>query len=93
VSKQLTGPALKNLKIPREDAIIATKVFGATGRGPNSRGLPRNHITDGVKASLNCLQLDNIDLYQLHGFDPATPIDDQRFLPAATWPHLPRARN
>jgi aryl-alcohol dehydrogenase-like predicted oxidoreductase len=76
VSEQLTGQALKNLKIPREDVIVATKVFGQTGDGPNARGLSRNHITAGVKASLKRLQLDYIDLYQVHGFDPATPIDE-----------------
>jgi aryl-alcohol dehydrogenase-like predicted oxidoreductase len=76
VSEQLTGQALKNLKIPREDVIVATKVFGEMGRGPNARGLTRNHIMDGVKASLKRLQLDHIDLYQVHGFDAATPIDE-----------------
>jgi aryl-alcohol dehydrogenase-like predicted oxidoreductase len=76
VSEQLTGQALKNLKIPREDVIVATKVFGEMGRGPNARGLTRNHITDGVKASLKRLQLDHIDLYQVHGFDAATPIEE-----------------
>ena len=44
--------------------------------GPNARGLTRSHILDGVKASLKRMQLDHIDLYQLHGFDPATPIEE-----------------
>ena len=76
VSEQITGQALKNLKVRREDVVVATKVFGATGQGPNTRGLSRSHILDGVKASLKRLQLDHIDLYQVHGFDPATPIEE-----------------
>jgi aryl-alcohol dehydrogenase-like predicted oxidoreductase len=76
VSEQITGQALKNLKIPRDEVLVATKVFGETGKGPNARGSSRGHILDGVKASLKRLQLDHIDLYQLHGFDPATPIEE-----------------
>ena len=75
-SEQITGLALKNLGIARDEVIVATKVFGETGKGPNARGASRSHILDGVKASLERLQLDHIDLYQLHGFDPATPIDE-----------------
>jgi aryl-alcohol dehydrogenase-like predicted oxidoreductase len=76
-SEIMTGQALKNLKVPREDVIVATKVFGETGtKGVNSRGLTRHHIQDGVKASLKRLQLDHIDLYQVHGFDAATPIEE-----------------
>ena len=76
MSEQITGQALKNLAIPRDEVLVATKVFGETGKGPNARGLTRSHILDGVKASLKRLQLDHIDLYQLHGFDPATPIEE-----------------
>lgn len=76
VSEQITGQALKNLKIPRENVLVATKVFGETGNGANARGLSRSHILDGVKASLKRLQLDHIDLYQVHGFDPATPMEE-----------------
>ncbi len=75
-SEKMTGQALKNLKIPREDVIVATKVFGEMGKGPNSRGATRHHILDGVKASLRRLQFEHIDLYQIHGFDPATPIEE-----------------
>jgi aryl-alcohol dehydrogenase-like predicted oxidoreductase len=76
-SEIITGQALKNLKVPRENVVVATKVFGETGtRGANSRGLSRYHIMDGVKASLARLQLDHIDLYQVHGFDAATPIEE-----------------
>jgi aryl-alcohol dehydrogenase-like predicted oxidoreductase len=76
MSEQITGQALKNLKVPRENVVVATKVFNETGPGPNSRGASRGHILDGVKASLKRLQLDHIDLYQIHGFDPATPIEE-----------------
>lgn len=76
MSEQITGQALKNLKVPRENVVVATKVFGETGSGPNARGNTRGHILDGVKASLRRLQLEHIDLYQIHGFDPATPIEE-----------------
>ncbi|WP_454689093.1 aldo/keto reductase [Achromobacter aloeverae] len=76
-SEMLTGQALKNLKVPRENVVVATKVFGESGtRGVNSRGLSRYHILDSVKQSLQRLQLDHLDLYQVHGFDPATPIEE-----------------
>jgi aryl-alcohol dehydrogenase-like predicted oxidoreductase len=75
-SEQITGQALRNLNVPRDQVVIATKVFGETGPGVNSRGATRSHILDGVKASLKRLQLDHIDLYQIHGFDPATPIEE-----------------
>ena len=75
-SERITGQALKNLKVPRENVIVATKVFGDTSPGPNGRGASRSHIVDGVKASLKRLQLEHIDLYQIHGFDPATPIEE-----------------
>jgi len=76
LSEQITGQALRNLKVPRESVIVATKVLGATGASLNSRGASRHHIIDGVKASLKRLQLEHIDLYQIHGFDPATPIEE-----------------
>ncbi len=76
VSEQITGQALKNLKVPRESVVVATKVFGDTTPGPNGRGASRGHILDGVKASLKRLQLEHIDLYQIHGFDVATPIEE-----------------
>ena len=75
-SERITGQALKNLGTKREEVIVATKVFGETGPGPNGRGSSRAHILSGARASLDRLQLDYIDLYQLHGFDPATPIEE-----------------
>jgi aryl-alcohol dehydrogenase-like predicted oxidoreductase len=76
-SEVITGQALKNLKAPRDSFVLATKVLGETGsKGVNSAGASRFHIMDGVKASLKRLQLDHIDLYQIHGFDPLTPIEE-----------------
>jgi aryl-alcohol dehydrogenase-like predicted oxidoreductase len=76
-SEIITGQALKNLKVPRENVVVATKIHGEVGtKGVNSRGASRYHIIDGVKASLTRLQLDHIDLYQLHHFDPATPMEE-----------------
>jgi aryl-alcohol dehydrogenase-like predicted oxidoreductase len=76
LSEEITGQALKNLKVPRDKVVIATKVFGETGEFANARGASRYHILDGIKASLKRLQLDHVDLYQIHGFDPATPIEE-----------------
>ncbi len=76
LSEQITGQALKNLKVPRDKVVVATKVFGETGPGPNERGASRSHVLSAVKASLSRLQLDHIDLYQIHGFDPAVPIEE-----------------
>ncbi|VTU38383.1 aldo/keto reductase [Variovorax sp. RA8] len=76
-SEIMTGQALRNLQVPRENVVVATKVLGETGtKGPNSRGLSRYHILESVQASLKRLQLDHIDLYQVHGFDPATPMEE-----------------
>ena len=76
LAEQITGQALRNLHVPRENVVVATKCYGPTGPGPNSRGNSRLHVIDACKASLKRLQLDHIDLYQLHGFDPATPIEE-----------------
>ena len=76
VAEQMTGQALKKLKVSRDSVVVATKVFGQTGDSVNARGASRLHIMDGIKASLKRMQLDHIDLYQIHGFDPATPIEE-----------------
>ncbi|AMM83309.1 aldo/keto reductase [Martelella sp. AD-3] len=76
LSEEITGQALRNLGIPRDEVVIATKVFGGMGEGPNSRGSSRYHIMEQVKGSLSRLQTDHIDLYQLHGFDNTTPIEE-----------------
>jgi aryl-alcohol dehydrogenase-like predicted oxidoreductase len=75
-SEQITGQALRNLGIPRDEIVVATKVFGRMGAGPNGSGASRYHILDQCEASLKRLQLDHIDLYQIHGFDTATPIEE-----------------
>jgi aryl-alcohol dehydrogenase-like predicted oxidoreductase len=74
-SERILGQSLKNLGVKRKDVIIATKFLGAMGEGPNDRGGSRGHIMDAVEASLERLQTDHIDLYQIHGTDPVTPID------------------
>ena len=56
--------------------MIATKVLGRMGKGPNAAGASRGHIMDQVKASLKRLQLDHVDLYQIHGVDLDTPIEE-----------------
>lgn len=75
-SETITGQALKNLGIARQDIVIATKVEGTMGPGPNDGGASRYHIMDQVKASLKRLGTDHIDVYQLHGLDPATPVEE-----------------
>jgi aryl-alcohol dehydrogenase-like predicted oxidoreductase len=75
-SERLLGQAFKNLGVARKDVVIATKVFGAFGPGPNDRGASRGHIMDSVQGSLERLQVDHIDLYQIHGNDTVTPIDE-----------------
>jgi len=75
-SELLTGQAIRNLGVKRDEIVVATKVQGRTGKGPNQCGLSRYHIMEGVKASLTRLGLDHIDLYQVHGFDMTTPIEE-----------------
>lgn len=75
-SERMLGQALKNLRVPRKDVVIATKVFNPSGTGPNDRGASRAHIMDSVEASLERLQTDYIDLYQVHASDPVTPLEE-----------------
>src|SRR4051795_6355893 len=75
-SETLLGQALASLARPREQLVIATKVRGRTGPSPNQVGLSRAHILASIDASLKRLGLDHVDLYQIHGFDPATPIEE-----------------
>jgi aryl-alcohol dehydrogenase-like predicted oxidoreductase len=75
-SERILGQALKNLKVPRKDVVIATKVFGRVGPGRNDVGASRGHIMDAVEGSLQRLQMDHIDLYQIHGNDAVTPIEE-----------------
>ncbi|MFS8113263.1 aldo/keto reductase [Rhizobium jaguaris] len=75
-SEKLLGQALKNVGVPRKDVVIATKVYGVMGDKPNDRGASRGHIMDSVQESLERLQTDHIDLYQIHATDSVTPIDE-----------------
>jgi aryl-alcohol dehydrogenase-like predicted oxidoreductase len=75
-SEKILGQSLKNLKIARTDVVIATKVYGRVGMGYNDIGASRGHIMDGVEASLRRLQIDHIDLYQIHANDSVTPLDE-----------------
>ena len=76
VSEQIVGSWLAKNKGAREKMIIATKVRGAMGEGPNDQGLSRQHIMNGVEASLRRLQIDTIDLYQVHWPDEETPLEE-----------------
>ena len=73
VSEQHIGETVKGI---RSQVLIATKVSGVMGDGPNDRGNSRYHIMEQVEASLRRLQTDYIDLYQIHFTDPSTPIEE-----------------
>jgi aryl-alcohol dehydrogenase-like predicted oxidoreductase len=75
-SEKILGQSLKNLNIARKDVVLATKVYSRVGPGPNDIGASRGHIMDGVEASLRRLQTDHIDLYQIHGNDSVTPVEE-----------------
>jgi aryl-alcohol dehydrogenase-like predicted oxidoreductase len=75
-SEKLLGAGLKALARPRDQVVIATKVRGRVGPGVNQVGLSRAHIFSSIDASLGRLGLEHVDLFQIHGFDPATPIQE-----------------
>ena len=75
-SERLLGASIKALGLKREDLIVATKATGSMDESPNGRGQSRHHLFNQVDESLKRLQLDYIDLYQLHGFDPLTPFEE-----------------
>jgi aryl-alcohol dehydrogenase-like predicted oxidoreductase len=75
-SERLVGAALASLGRPREQVVVATKVRGRVGPGVNQIGLSRAHILASIDASLRRLGLDYVDLYQIHGLDPVTPIEE-----------------
>ena len=75
-SERLVGGALRALDRPREQVVVATKVRGRVGPGVNQVGLSRAHILASIDGSLKRLGLDHVDLYQIHGFDSATPIEE-----------------
>jgi aryl-alcohol dehydrogenase-like predicted oxidoreductase len=74
-SEEITGKLLKEFT-RREETVLATKVFFPMGKGPNLKGLSRKHVVEGCEASLKRLQVDTIDVYQIHRFDPETPLEE-----------------
>jgi aryl-alcohol dehydrogenase (NADP+) len=76
VSEEILGRALKDFGPPRDRLVIATKVHGVMGNDPNQRGLSRKHIHHAIEDSLRRLQMDYVDLYQIHRFDPTTPMEE-----------------
>lgn len=75
-SEEVTGELLRKFFSRREEYVVASKVFMPTGDAPNDRGLSRGHILDAVDASLRRLGTDHLDLYQIHRFDPDTPVEE-----------------
>jgi len=76
LSEQMTGQAIRDLGLKRDDLVIATKVRGPMGEGPNEVGLSKKHILQQANESLERLKMDYIDLYQIHGFDSLTPLEE-----------------
>ncbi|GGH12636.1 aldo/keto reductase [Silvibacterium dinghuense] len=76
VSEEILGRALRDFGPSRDKVVIATKVFNAMGSDPNQRGLSRKHIHHAIDDSLRRLGTDYIDLYQIHRFDPHTPVEE-----------------
>jgi aryl-alcohol dehydrogenase-like predicted oxidoreductase len=74
-SEEITGHYLNEMA-SRDDIVLATKVHGQMGEGPNRRGLSRKHILEACDNSLRRLRMDYIDLYQIHRWDPKTPIEE-----------------
>lgn len=75
-SEEILGQSFKNLGVALDQVLIATKVGSTMGPGPNMRGASRGHILSQCRASLLRLGVEHIDLYQIHAFDPATPIEE-----------------
>ncbi|PZQ47260.1 MAG: aldo/keto reductase [Rhodovulum sulfidophilum] len=75
-SEEILGQSFRDLGVARDDIVIATKAASSMGPGPNMRGASRRHLLSQVQASLARLGVDYIDLYQIHAFDPATPIEE-----------------
>lgn len=75
-SEAILGQSIKNLGLSRDQIVVATKLHGRMGPGPNEVGQSRVSILSAIDKSLKRLQLDHIDLYQTHGLDPLTPIEE-----------------
>ena len=76
LSEKITGQSIRDLGLDRNELVIATKVRGKMGDGPNDSGLSRKHILQQIDESLTRLNTDYIDLYQIHGFDPSAPMEE-----------------
>ena len=76
LSEVLTGEALRTLGIARSEAIVATKGYARMIPGVNNAGSSRKHLMDSIDASLKRLGMDHVDLYQVHGWDPETPVEE-----------------
>jgi aryl-alcohol dehydrogenase-like predicted oxidoreductase len=74
-SEVVTGRLLRPL-LSREELVVATKLFSPMTPGPNGRGLSRKHVMAAIDASLARLEMDYVDLYQIHRFDPLTPVEE-----------------
>src|SRR5258706_12460293 len=75
-SEEVTGRALKKLGLRREETVIATKVYNPMGNKPNEPGTSKKHVRHAIDASLRRLGVDYVDLYQIHRYDNATPIEE-----------------
>ncbi|MGZ3268847.1 MAG: aldo/keto reductase [Croceibacterium sp.] len=75
-SEEFVGGALKALGLPRSQAIVATKATGGMGPGKMESGFSKKHLLDQIDASLSRLSLDYVDLYQIHAWDPHTPMEE-----------------
>ena len=75
-SERVTGNILKELGVRRENIVVATKVHGQMSDNVNDKGLSRKHILDSIDKSLQRLQMDYIDLFQIHRWDSSTPIEE-----------------
>lgn len=75
-SERLVGQALRDLGVPRNEIVLATKTGAAMSPKPNDQGASRGHIMDSVQRSLERLQVDHIDLYQIHASDSVTPVEE-----------------
>ena len=75
-SEETLGRALKELAVPREQVVIASKLFNPTGKSPNERGTARKHVRHAIENTLRRLGTDYVDLYQIHRYDRGTPVEE-----------------
>jgi aryl-alcohol dehydrogenase-like predicted oxidoreductase len=75
-SEKLVAAAMAKLGLRRDEFVIATKVHGRVGKGANDVGQSRRHIFSAIDDSLKRLAIDHVDLYQIHGYDPSTPLEE-----------------